>query len=431
MVALGVGCGKKGAPLPPLQRIPVAPIDFAVTRIENDVFARLTVPAVNVDGLGPADIARIEVYAITADRVPQVIDPEVLRSLATLVGSEPVRRPLPPPPPAKEGMPPFPVPPPGPGVDQGALLVVRETLSVDARTPVTLPPLEDERGVPVEIIDVPRALIAPIDGGGPQRYYFATAISPRGRYGPPTALVPVPLGEVSAAPSTPEITVAETSMTVRWKPPVDARGVNEAPEEGLLASRPTVPGAPPTTYDVYEVSLNQTPAMPTAVNATPAMPTPVNATPGMPTALTAAPIGGLEFVQDGITLGAERCFVVRAVDIINGIHVRGPASPMACAPFTDTFAPSPPGNLDVVAVSGAISLIWEGSISADVAGYLVLRGDGPSGTLAPLTKEIVPATAFRDEAVKAGARYIYAVVAVDRAGNRSEESNRREETARQ
>ena len=39
------------------------------------------------------------------------------------------------------------------------------------------------------------------------------------------------------------------------------------------------------------------------------------------------------------------------------------------------------------------------------------------------------ATTYRDETVKPGVRYIYAVVAVDKAGNRSAESNRVEETA--
>jgi fibronectin type 3 domain-containing protein len=45
-------------------------------------------------------------------------------------------------------------------------------------------------------------------------------------------------------------------------------------------------------------------------------------------------------------------------------------------------------------------------------------------------KEPVAAATYRDETVKPGTRYVYAVVAVDRAGNRSQESNRMEETAR-
>jgi fibronectin type 3 domain-containing protein len=79
-----------------------------------------------------------------------------------------------------------------------------------------------------------------------------------------------------------------------------------------------------------------------------------------------------------------------------------------------------------------INLIWEPSSAADLAGYLVLRADAAAGAaLAPLMKEPIAATTYADTAVQPGVRYIYAVVAVDKAGNRSAESNRQEETARQ
>jgi len=65
-----------------------------------------------------------------------------------------------------------------------------------------------------------------------------------------------------------------------------------------------------------------------------------------------------------------------------------------------------------------------------VAGYLILRGEAAGATLTPLSTELVPTTTYRDDSVKPGVRYIYAVVAVDKSGNRSAESNRVEETAR-
>jgi hypothetical protein len=151
----------------------------------------------------------------------------------------------------------------------------------------------------------------------------------------------------------------------------------------------------------------------------------------MPAPLTPEPLGALEYTQENITLGAERCFVVRAVDVVAGQRVRGPASPMACAAFADVFPPPPPGRLDAIASAGGITLIWEASETADLAGYLVLRGEAGSATLAPLTAEPIGDATFRDETARAGVRYMYAIVAVDRAGNRSVESNRVEETARQ
>ena len=76
-----------------------------------------------------------------------------------------------------------------------------------------------------------------------------------------------------------------------------------------------------------------------------------------------------------------------------------------------------------------MNLIWESSDSSDVAGYLVLRGEPGSATLTPLNASLVTTPSYRDAAVTPGTRYAYAVVAVDRAGNRSPESNRVEETA--
>jgi fibronectin type 3 domain-containing protein len=181
-----------------------------------------------------------------------------------------------------------------------------------------------------------------------------------------------------------------------------------------LPSRSVVAGPPATTYDVYEVKKDSA-----AGNVSPAMLAP----------LTPAPLGTLEFSQP-ITLGAERCFVVRPVDILAGVHVRGPASPVACASFADTFAPAPAGRLDTAATAGRISLIWEASPAEDLAGYIVLRGEGADATLTPLNPKPIAETTYTDDSVKPGVQYTFAVVAVDKAGNRSTESNRVQETAR-
>jgi hypothetical protein len=358
----------------------------------------------------------VDVYAITLDREPRVLgtlEPDALRKVATLVGSEAVRAPVPPAAPAKEGAPPVTPLPPAPGVDQGAVVVLREQLTPELRTPATLPDQDEEPEV-AEAQDVPRALVAPVAAPGPQRYYFAVAVSPRGRHSPHTGLQSAPLGDTSAAPSRPEITVAETSATIKWTPAPDARGVITPPDRELLPSRSLLPAPPPTTYDVYEVSSNATPDGPVAI----------------PAPLNEAPVSTTEFTQQKITLGAKRCFVVRPVDMVDGVAVRGPASPSACASFVDTFAPPAPRELLAAAIPGAVNLIWEASESPDLAGYLVLRGESGSDTLTPLTATPITDLRYRDEAVKSGVRYTYAIVAVDRAGNRSDESNRVEETAR-
>ena len=78
---------------------------------------------------------------------------------------------------------------------------------------------------------------------------------------------------------------------------------------------------------------------------------------------------------------------------------------------------------------GAISLIWEPNTESDLRGYIVLRASAPGETLQPITSAPIAQTTLKD-AVVAGVRYVYAVRAVDEAGNLSEPSERVEEAAR-
>ena len=410
-------CGKRGNPMPPLQRIPAAPGDLTVNRFDDEVYVRFSVPSTNVDGARPADVARVDVYAITLDRDPRVLnelDAEDIRALSTLVASEHVRRPLPPPSPPKEGAPPAEPPPPAPGVDQGATVVVREALTADSRQPAGVPASEGRTRPAGVGIDVPRPLVAPLTESGPQRYYYAVAVSARGRHGPHTDLLAAPLGPTSGAPSQPRIEVSETSALIRWTPPDDARGQAAPDETGVIPSRSLVPAPPPTAYEIYETARNASPETPVAV----------------PAPLTESPVSTTEWTQQNITLGTERCFAIRAVDTLEGKPVRGPASLPGCASFADVFPPGPPHDVIAASVPGAINLIWEASDAKDTGGYLVLRGEAGGDTLTPLNKEPITDLRYRDESVKGGVRYVYALVAVDKAGNRSKESERVEETAR-
>jgi fibronectin type 3 domain-containing protein len=61
-----------------------------------------------------------------------------------------------------------------------------------------------------------------------------------------------------------------------------------------------------------------------------------------------------------------------------------------------------------------------------------LRAEAPGDTLLPLTPAPMTATSYEDKTVAPGVRYVYVVVAVDKASppNRSAPSARVEETAR-
>ena len=150
-----------------------------------------------------------------------------------------------------------------------------------------------------------------------------------------------------------------------------------------------------------------------------------------PKRVTPVPVAGPEFTAP-IEMGRERCFVVRSARGGTGVVALGASSRPACVTPVDRFAPAAPTGLNAFPGDGAIELLWTASTSADVAGYIVLRGEGSDGTLQPLTATPIAATQYRDQSAKAGATYSYQVVAIDgaRPPNRSEPSNRQVVTAR-
>lgn len=432
-VVAALACGKKGPPLAPFARVPAQVTPVTTQRVGSDVYLSFPVPAKNVDGGEPADIAALEVYAVTATRPPTTEDQ---REVAELVATVPVRPIMPEIPVPANGSAPPPMPLP-PGVDRGAMAVVRETLTTDALIPVELP--EEKAAVAVEdegidIEPLPGPVVAPAPALLARRHYFVIGVSARGRKSDPSTPVSVPLDSGSSAPGAPKVDYTEATITLTWAPSPDARTATvlaPAPPKPAAADKPVAPSMPPlqarslgfttepTTYHVYEV-----PAAGEA--ATPADPYAIT----LPAPLTPAPLSTTEHVLAGVAFGVERCFEVRPVDRIFGTDVIGPPSPKTCVTFKDSFPPAAPKSLAVIPLSGVINLIWEGNTEKDLAGYHVLRGEVPGDTLRPITTEPVAAATYRDETVKPGTRYVYAVVAVDRAGNMSPQSNRQEETAR-
>ena len=149
----------------------------------------------------------------------------------------------------------------------------------------------------------------------------------------------------------------------------------------------------------------------------------------MLTLLTKVPTAEPTFSDARIVWGEKRCYAVRAVETVEDSSVEGTESPAKCVPLTDKFPPKAPEGLQAVPSDGAINLIWDANRERDVRGYIVLRGIAPTDTLEPVTPEPIRETSFKD-AVKPGVRFVFAVRAVDAAGNMSPPSARVEETAR-
>lgn len=360
------GCGKKGPPLPPLVRIPSPPVDFVAERRGLGVDVRFTLPASNSDSSRPANIQRVEVYALNgAEKLTEndvlkaglrvgVVDVKAPRNLNDTVDADGPDSDV-------EAL-------EGPGLDQGATAHVREILP----------------GVPV--------------ANETTRTYVGVSITTRGRRGSVSTPVAVSLSPAPGAPAQPTVGYDETAISVEW-PPLSAH------ENAQVV------------YHVYDVTSPDS-AGTLAVAAGPAE-----------SRLSEMPLADTQYRDARVEWNRERCYAVRAVLTYGGLPVEGEASERRCVVLKDTFPPAPPTGVTAVASENAINLIWTPSPERDIAGYRVLRTIPPSSALTEVTSSTITESTFTDT-VTPGVRYVYAVQAIDTAGNASEPSARVEETAR-
>jgi len=220
------------------------------------------------------------------------------------------------------------------------------------------------------------------------RYYAVAGVSSRQRIGVVSDVVAVPLTAVPDPPKGLTASFTETAIKLDWL------GV-----------------APGARYRIYEVKEGRASDPP----------------------LNAEPLAATTFEDARVEFGVERCYLVRAVVVSTGASLESGAAGPQCITPRDVFPPPAPANLTAVSGPGAVSLIWDAVEAADLAGYIVLRGDAPGETLLPLFETPIAETTYKDATTVAGTAYVYVVVAVDKAAppNRSPHSNRVEETGRQ
>jgi hypothetical protein len=431
IVVLAPACGKKGPPLAPIVRIPAAVDTLKPERSGSDVYVTLTVPSQNIDKSKPADVARVDVYAVTATTAPvrgQFLAQASRIAVVPIIpvhddGSVVAR---------EDGQPQV-------GGSQGTTITVHEALTSVQFTPVT-PPAPASRGTRPPSSESNTTDAASSGPPLPQRFYMAIAFSQRGRPGPEGTVAPVPL---SWAPPPPPNVVAVQSgenVNVSW----DASGgvlgfildrsvpVEPPPFEDIRLPPPSGPLASdvppgPTRYNVYRQDSADPLSLPAAA-ADPwqqTRPTPINPEPLMSFSLT-----------EPAEFGRTRCYSIRAVrggESAQAPQVEGDASKPECVTPVDTIPPAAPTNLVSTPGEGTITLIWDANAELDLGGYVVLRGEAGGDTLQPLTESPITEPRFTDRTAVPGKRYVYAVVAVDDrvpVPNRSAESNHVEDAAR-
>ena len=397
-----LACGKKGPPLAPLNMAAEAPQAVTGRRLGDTVYLQLTVPAKNVAGGGPFSVDHLEVYAVTL--APGSVTPpnRDLLKPAFVVARIPVRKPVDPDAEVVEGSEEQKRPAPG------DVFTFVETI-----TPAILAPQEVSKPVPEPVpaktpppaAGAPEAPAPPAAPAGPTvltRLYSVRAVAANGSNGPASARVSVPLVAVPGRPRAGTTSFDQNSVTITWEAPVA-----------------TSDEAPGVSYNIYPPSAA---AAPGAAGVLAAAPVPLNP----------KPLDVTTYTRAGSVAGEEQCFVVRSVATIGTAAVEGEPSDPICVTPADTFPPAAPTGLAAVSGTGVINLIWDANSDADLAGYMVLRGEAPGDTLQPLTPQPIRETRYVDRAVQAGVTYVYAVVAVDKAAtpNRSALSNKVQETAR-
>lgn len=378
---MAASCGQKGPPLPPIIRTPLAPV-ITADRRGDEVQIALTAPAANVDGSRPANITRVDVYAING--VPRgMTDLEIMKK-GTKVASVPVKAPKDPNAAVEQDEPAENAEAPvGEGLDQGASSSVVEAITTSI--------LESDA-----LKDVDRPLLGP-PAASELRTYVGVGIDKNGKPGQFSKRIAVPLLLPPAPPPPIGINYDEHTITITWKAPEPS-----AADGDVLPSHSFGTLQPEVRYNLYDAATNQR--------------------------LNDKPIRENGYEDKRMDWGAKRCYLVRSVEDAGTLAIESEATGPVCETLVDTFPPAAPKGLNTVATEGAINLIWNANTEPDLAGYYVLRA--PAGQeLQRITPMPLTDASFFDN-VRAGVRFEYAVQAVDKAGNVSPASERVEETAR-
>jgi len=260
-------CGQKGPPLAPIVYLPRPVADLAAKRVENDVVVRFTVPTLNTDGSGPADLRRIEVYAHTGP-LPATTD---FLKYGTLVSSIDIEEPAESNPASEEEAA---ADPRGPAEEsvadlavakqgaktvaktgprltaQGWLISVREPLTEKHKELGPMPPTRPVPAPPpnpnaptVETLETPQTVNFELP---PMRFYTVVGVSrSRGRRGPYAGPLRVPLAEPLTPPEQVDVAYTESAISLTWpRQPEDAEAPPVPDPPAPAAAVPSVVAVP-------------------------------------------------------------------------------------------------------------------------------------------------------------------------------------------
>jgi hypothetical protein len=358
LAVLGVSCGKRGDPQPPLPRGPRAVSDLSLEQEGSDAVLAFSYPDRLLTGAPLTDLASIDVYRVVGAS-PALTAPSPGAAAGPATDEAPVAA-------ARRAA-------------QAARLAeesfYRESHPVASLTASELP--EHTRGAEVVYRDPLLPLLE--KGSAPPLAYAVVSVRKNGEKSPLsniTILTPeVPPG----APAIGPITAEEGRICLDWT----------APERDLLGRPASVGG-----YFIYRRTLPQE---------------------EYDAPLNTIPQPGTSYIDKSVGYGASYVYTVRATPP-GKPRVEGPPAEEAPVVYRDVYPPAAPARLDALSETNLVRLVWDAAAAPDVAGYLVFRAEG-EGEPARLTQSPVADTLYTDSSVLPGRRYRYTVRAVDAAGN--------------
>lgn len=128
-----------------------------------------------------------------------------------------------------------------------------------------------------------------------------------------------------------------------------------------------------------------------------------------------------QFAEPSFQFGKTYYFQVCAVTGATGARAESAPSPTAEVTPKDVFPPAVPQQVTAIYTAGAVDLLWNANTDADLAGYNVYRKI-QGGAYARVNPKLLATPIYHDTSVERGKTYVYAVTAVDLAGNESAKS---------
>ncbi|MBU4329253.1 MAG: hypothetical protein KKB53_01980 [Acidobacteria bacterium] len=400
------GCGRKGPILPPIKKIPEPVIQLTVSQAGWDLNLNWRNPTSYIDGNPLPETTEVELWMFSApdpsDPAGQKIASKTDNKSAALVetAADPEKSKTEAAPPAKkedtkkEETPlvtqKADYPPREDFENRGELLKVFQNQYAD--------PSGVEPALPREFT---HTLESPADLT--EGYAFALRVKSGKKTSAFSDVVTIEPEAVSVPPPSLKISMEKDRIVLIW----------EAPKSNIDGSSPVVLNG----YNIYREELKgdlETPAVEEAV------PEGTEETASRDAVRINSSIWTQPVYEDAKFEWDQRYrYTVRTVFMEEASRFEsGDSSPVEITAI-DVFPPSAPKGLVTVAGGGIVSVSWEAVTDPDVAGYRIWRKSSEDEDFVLLTEAPLGGNSFSDENVKTNGVYLYAVTAVDRAGNES------------